>query len=515
MTRDPSPDPAARDEPSVPAGGSAPITDAVRRPFSLATLLDLNEEDLAEPLSRAAPPEHRWEQLSLGVAPDTGEATAAEIRTGAASQPPVHETELIPGLDAPGAVEVPVYLAGRTLHELIRSTPPSIRGVALQPVTATSAAPAFGDAPDLSPQERDGASDAPEATHVAPSAIVTRPSHPPALTMTAVGRPRVRMEAPVANFAKAERVPVLWPKRKKPVAVSALPQECARCGAAYDGDRCAACGNDTAVSARARRAGVWNDIVAAFLESDSRAVRTLGALALAPGELTAAFLGSQRRRYLSPLVVVGVTVLVFLLVSSVGSLRPRPDRTLTIGAERATEYPAGLTTPAATNLTVDAPPDLLRDVASTLDYLPMLWLPLMGFGVVAVVAAVRTFHRRNEHAEFVFASHFAAWFVLWWGVVIPLLLLVLKFGLEFAAAADGVGGVRLLDDGRIDGLSVAWNTLRRATIAPAFHSALVAVGIIPWAIVAYRRAFDSTWARAVGAGLLIAAVPLLLLAPFA
>ncbi len=476
MALEESPASEVRDEPSAPADTGAPAGDAEpgagHGPFSLASLLGLNDEELAQPLSRAAPVEHRWEQLTLGVAPDTGDTLAAPLRSGAASQPPSDVAELIPGLSVPGAVEVPVYLAGRALREL------------MQHASADSARP---------------------VTTV----------RPPAIAMTEVRRPRTRMEPPAANFSKSGAGPVLWPKRKKSVAATVLPQECAKCRAPFDGDRCAHCDHDVAVSARAHRGGVWNDVVAAFMESDTRAIRTMGALVLAPGELTSAFLGGRRRRYFGPSLVAIAALALFAVVSAFGGLRPRPDRVLTIGAEHTSEVPAGLADQAEVNLAVDAPPDLVRDVASALDYLPLLWLPLMAFGVIAVVAAVRTFDRRHDHVEMVFATHFAAWFVIWWGLVVPAALLLTRFGLEYAATVAGATRVHYLENGRIDGLSAAWNTIRSVTVSPGAHTTLLAVGLLPWAILAYRRAFDATWSRAAVAGGLVAGVPLLLLLPFA
>lgn len=512
MALDTSPRSDARDGQDAPAGTGTPEPATPNSPFSLASLLGLNEDELAQPLSRAAPEEHRWEQFSLGLTPETGEAEPSAMRSGAASQPPTQETELIPGLDVPGAVEVPVYLAGRTLHDLIRNTPPSVDAVTDgdEPGSAIDDAwtlPAVNDGTDTA-----AASDVPlEAAIETPART---PVRPPAIAVPGVGHTRKKPEPPAANFARADAVPVLWPKRKKTAAASALPQECARCGAAYDGDRCEACGNDTAVSARARKAGAWNDIVAAFLESDNRGLRTLGALVLAPGELTAAFLLGHRRRYLSPLVTGAVTLVLFGLIASVGSLRPRPDRALMIGADRTVETLPGLADSAPVNLAVDSPPDLVRDVASALDFVPLLWLPLMLFGVVAVLAATRAFRRQEDHAELLFAAHFTAWFVLWWGLAIPVALLTAKFGFEYAAAFQGVTRVSYLDDGRIEGLSAAWNWLRQVMVSRGLHSGLLAVGLVPWAVMAYRRAFDSSWQRALVAGTLVAAVPILLLTPF-
>ena len=434
-----------------------------RGPFTLASLLDLNEEELAQPLSRVAPTEHHWEVLSFGVTPETGEAIPAALIVGAATQPPAGESELIPGLGAPGAIEVPVYLAGRTLNEYLRATTPPVR--------------------------------------------------PPAITVAAVGRPKHKQPAPTANFAGTDEVPVLWPRRKQNSAPSVLPQECAKCGAPSNGETCALCGHETAVPAPL--AHPWNHFIAAFLDSDSRVLRTVGALILAPGELTRAYFAGHQRRYVGPIAVATAALILFAVVGAIGGLRPRPDRTLMIGTDRTAEVMPGLVDAKPANLAIDSPPDLVRDIATTIDYVPLLWFPLMGFGVIALVAALRLFQRREENAEVVFTAHFASWFVIWWGVAVPLLLLVMKFGFEYSAAWDGVGRVRYVDNGQIDGLSPAWNTFRTAVVSPAFHSALVALGLAPWSVIAWRRAFDSTWLRAGIAGLLLTAVPVLLLTPYA
>ena len=484
-------------EPSAPAGGSVESRGPSPRPFSLAAILGLNEEELAHPVSRVAPEEHRWEQLSLGVTPETGEATPSELRSGAASQPPSREVELIPGLDAPGAVEVPVYLAGRTLHEMISSTPPS--GEVIAPVREST------------DQSNDDATLATTAAQVRKDA-----TRPPAIAVTALGKPRRKMEAPAANFAKADTGSVLWPTRKKPVTESVLPLECAKCGAPSEGDgRCAVCSNDTTVPSRTRGTHVWQRMVASFVDSDSQTVRTLGALVLAPGELTAAALSARGRRYASPVVLGAVSMVLFAIISGFASLRARPDRALMIGTESTIERAAGLVNTAPTNLAFDAPPDLLREVVTALNDVPLLWLPLMVFGIVAVLAAVGAFSGRAEEGELVFATHFASWYVLWWGLAVPLVLLAVKFGLEYAAAWEGVTRVSQHSDGRVDGLSATWNAVQIMTGSTGFHSALLALGLLPWAMIAYRRAFDAPWRRAIVAGVLLTCVPLVLLLPFA
>ena len=462
-----------RDEPNAPADRVVGLGDTPRHgPFTLAALLDLNDDELAQPMSRIAPPEHRWEQLSFAVSPETGEAVPAELRTSAATEPPIDIRELIPGLDAPGAVEVPVYLAGKTLRDFLCET---------AAITPASPSPS--------------------------------PVRPPAITVAAVSRPKKKQPAPIANFEKAAEAPVLWPKRTPHSAPSVLPQECAKCGAPSNGDLCQRCGHETAVPAQL--ANTWSHLIAAFLDSDSRPLRTIGALILIPGELTRAHLGGHRRRYVGPMVVITAALLLFAIVSAIGGLRPRPDRTLMIGTDRTAEALPGLTERKPVNLAIDAPPDFVRDVATTIDYVPLLWFPLMTLGVIAIVSGLTAFQVRDEKAEVVFTAHFVSWFVLWWGIAVPLILLLTKFSFEYSAAWDGVGRVRYVDDGQIDGLSPTWNALHAAVVSPAFHSWLVALGIAPWAVIAWRRVFETTWLRAGIAGLLAAAVPIVLLAPFA
>ncbi len=542
MTLDTSSTAESREEPDAPAEPVVPMVNADRGPFTLGSLLDLNDEELSQPLSHDAPTEHRWEQFSLGVMPETGEAIPSPMVTCDAGQPPPSETDLIPGLETPGAVEIPVYLAGRTLHELAHgaetptiehSNHPASRAdtdddldvsrwtvadVTLEDMAAltsvhdaaarvSTSGPAFAihDQTDVSTEMPTG------MTEPAPD---DAPSRGPAIAVPAGGRRR-SATAPSADFATTGDRAVLWPRQKARLTASVLPQECAKCGAASRSDKCAACGYDTTVTVRNANTGAWHHFVAAFLDSDSQPLRTVGALILAPGELTSAFLVGTRRRYVGPLPVAGFALLLFAIVSAIGGLRPRPDRALIIGTERTAEFTAGLADRAQPNLAVDAAPDLIHDIATALDYVPLLWLPLMAFGIVAVVAVARTSRRRDDHAELAFAAHFAAWFTLWWGIAVPLLLLLTKFGFEYAAAWEGLNRVRYAENGQISGLSTTWNALRSVVIAPGFHTALLALGIGPWAVGAYRRAFDSTWTRAAIAGVMITGIPLLLLAPFA
>ncbi len=394
----------AREEQIAPAdAGSREPADPPAR-LTLASMLGLSDDELAQPIARDAPPEHRWEQLSLGDVSESRASTdVPELRRSEITSRPGSERDLIPGLDVPGAVEVPVYLAGRAIREVL------------------------------------GTVDGPA------------PLRPPALAIKGVG---YRSKTGSARFAR-------------------------------------------------------------LVAHESRVVRTIATLVLQPGELTGAFLTGHRRRFHSPFLVGSVALAFFAVVSFAGGLRPRPDRVLAIGIDRFAGPPAGVVNAAPVNLALQPAPDLLQDVATALAAVPLLWLPLMAFGVVAVAAALRAFEPHDDPAEAVFAAHFTAWFALCWGVVVPAMLLAMRFGLETAAGWEGASRLHALPDGRIDGLSASWNGLHSAIVSPHFHSALLAAGLLPWASVAWRRVFKATWLKALLAGSLIAAVPLVLLVPFA
>ncbi|MBC7843093.1 MAG: DUF3667 domain-containing protein, partial [Gemmatimonadaceae bacterium] len=479
------------EEQSAPADRSDGSSEAVRGPFTLASLLDLDEDELAQPVSRVAPSEHRWEHLSLGVSQVDGALSAAELRTGVATQPPASEMELIPGLDAPGAVEVPVYLAGRSLSEFLRNT------------LANDVIPSGSESRSASPPDIQGSGATDAVIDDTDRAAI--PTRPPAIAVTVIGRRRKAQDAPAANFGNTVDGQVLWPTRQVPSAAGLLPEACARCGAALTVPVCAECGHDAAADVHLSHADRWGQRTASLLESDNRFVRTIAGLVLAPGELTAAYLVGERRRYFTPTAIVTAALILFAIVSALGGLRPRPDRALTIGTDRTAEVLTGLVASTSGNLAIDAPPDLLRDLAIAMDYVPLLWFPLMAFGILAVVAALRTFDRHDDKGELVFTAHFATWFVLWWGLAVPMLLLLVRLGFEYSAAWEGVERIRSLKTGQIEGLSPSWNAIRAMSISPAFHSSLVGLGLAPWAIIAYRRAFSTGWLRAGIAGLLTAA----------
>jgi Protein of unknown function (DUF3667) len=496
----------------APDGAEAAPREPKRTPYSLASLLDLDESELAEPLSRAAPPEHRWEQLTLGVASETGEATSAPLRTGAASQPPADGTELIPGMDAPGAVEVPVYLAGRALHDLMQGSTPAEIVTAGELAETTAESPSH-DAADGWVMPASGQADG-ETTPLS-TGTVTTPTRPLAIAQRASGRARRQQEAPAALFTKTEFGPLVWPSRRPAKTPRSVREECPKCGTLFLGMTCTACGFEVVVPARSRRSGLWHNLGTSFLESNSRIVRTIGALVFAPGEITDSYLGGQRQRYAGPFVLTVIALLVFAVASAMGSLRPRPDRSLAIGTDdRTTEYAAGLLHPVTVNLQVDAPPDLISNVATTMDYIPLLWFPLMAFCVVGAVSALRSFQRRDDYSEMLFGVEFSCWFVIIWAFIVPLALLAMKYGFELSAGWQGVTRVRYAMSGDVEGLSRQWNWLRNVSVTPTFHSLLLAAGVMPWATAAYHRVFDASWAQSVFAGLLVTAVPVLLLLPF-
>jgi hypothetical protein len=134
--------------------------------------------------------------------------------------------------------------------------------------------------------------------------------------------------------------------------------------------------------------------------------------------------------------------------------------------------------------------------------------------MVGAVAALRAPERRDGEAATVFTAHTMSWFVIWWAAGVPLLLLLLRLGFEGTAALQGVRKVRYLADGGLAGVSPAWNAARGMVTTGAFHSLLLACGLMPWVTLAWERTFRSGWPKALVAGLVVTAVPLLLLIPF-
>jgi Protein of unknown function (DUF3667) len=512
MSNDTSSEPEL-DQPSPEIEGERVSPPAPERGrFTLASLLDISDDDLIEPLPRVAPHETRWEQLSLGVQPESGAAIPTELRSGTASQTPHSGNDLIPGLEVPGAVEVPVYLAGKALHELMhgRAADAVQDGDGLGNLLAADAA--GWELPEA--QETTATPSTNESVDA--TTVLKTPSSVPALvTPGNARRRRKKPDAPVANFARAEGGSVLWPKLRQPKTSSGVRDLCARCGGPFVGEACESCGYHTAVQSQASNRGIWGSLVGAFVDSDSRLLRTIGALVLAPGELTASFLAGDKKRFYSPAVIAVATLVVFAIVGGVGSLRPRPDRALVIGSDRTGEVGTGLTDAfGGGSVGDDVPTGPVHLVLATIAYAPVLWLPVMALFVLAAVAAARSFQRHDTNASIVFTAHFAAWFTLWWGLATPVLLLLTKFGFEFSAAQQGVTKVRY-DIFRIEGLSQTWNAMRNVVVMPAFHSGLLALGIIPWVIVAYRNAFETSWLKAALVGLAVSLIPLLLLIPFA
>jgi hypothetical protein len=80
---------------------------------------------------------------------------------------------------------------------------------------------------------------------------------------------------------------------------------------------CGACGEEWAAGRDYSLRRFARESVAAVSDLDSTLLRTLAALIGRPGELTAAYFGGERRRYLAPLKVFFVCNVVFFFVQSV------------------------------------------------------------------------------------------------------------------------------------------------------------------------------------------------------
>lgn len=503
-----------------------PPTVPQRSPITLAELLDLSEEDLAQPVARLQPLEQEWmDRARKSGGHMGGDAPEASLQG-------IPSTELIPGLGAPGAVEVPVYLAAQRLQELMQhdaggavpDAPPVPLGMpgdawALPPAPEVAAA-AVDDLDELveaTPASEVTVGPAKQSQTPTVSGRVLTPKSPPAIAQPGEGHIKKPMDPPAANFAvtQTDTGVLAWPStRQKGRPAKVRDTLCTKCGGRFNGKICKGCGFDINAERPEDAEGQWRGLNTAFLESDSRVVRTIGAFLFAPGDLTRAYLIRFRRRYIGPTTLVVVATLLWAVVSTMASIRPRPDRAIMVGAERTVEASPGLVALAHTAIDEEPAPNLMTDIAATLADIPVLWFPLMAAGVYGVVWALRYNKRKRDRSEVVFTAHFITWFVLLGALIVPLVLAMTKFGFEWSAASQGITRIRYTGAGDIDGLSQTWNDLRRFVITPGFHSSLMAIGLIPWAVVAWKRAFKTTWEKAIACGFAIALIPLLLLTPF-
>jgi hypothetical protein len=523
-----------------PEGGSS-----ARGPFTLANILGVDEAELAAPLPRIAPPEHRWEQLSLGVTPDTGEATAAPLRTGVATQPPAGPTELVPGANEPGAVEVPVYLASQTLSSMADGTgtdapsalgsllfdepapsAPAGDGVWHMPsvVTGTVHDPVYGADEDLNAPR---GIQHPATRSEAASAIPRNPTPAePSPTLVSSIKPKKNKKhppPPAAMFGSTEFGPLMWPAKEPPKAEKVLSRkQCANCGSPLSGPWCTLCGERALAPQDLTVSGMWHEFVAMFFSSDSVLRRTFVALLIKPGELTDAYLTGRRSRYVRPLPLFLAACALFAVMSGTMGLRPRPDRNALIGLEREMAEEAGMEDLSIPGTSIPKILELpagvrtyVTPVAKAVEKVPAIWLPMMVALVTLLVAGLRVLGQAAGRSYFVFASHFGVIFTFLWGVLMPIALVGTKVAFEFAAIRYGAGEARFDEEGKmIEAVPLQWNMLRETLAGTTFHSAALFVMLLPWTILAFRRAFDDGWVRATISGILVAAIPVLMLTPF-
>jgi Protein of unknown function (DUF3667) len=101
------------------------------------------------------------------------------------------------------------------------------------------------------------------------------------------------------------------------MSTAPLPVHCDNCGALVGGRYCAACGQRLEPPVHS----VWHFAKLAtedLTHADSRVWRTLGALLLQPGKLTAEFLAGRRARYLPPVRLYLVLSVIFFLCAAAG-----------------------------------------------------------------------------------------------------------------------------------------------------------------------------------------------------
>ena len=197
-----------------------------------------------------------------------------------------------------------------------------------------------------------------------------------------------------------------------PAAGRGSERACRGCGAVVEGRFCGACGEEWTAGRDYSLRRFARESFAAVADLDSTLLRTMAALVGRPGELTAAYFGGARRRYLAPLKVFFACNVVFFFVQSVTHmsmlssplhvyLHYDPFQGVARGIVQHRLAERGTT--AQAYAAVFDPESVSQAKTLVILMCPMLALPL---------AALHARSRRYFVEHLVFALHFYAFFLL-------------------------------------------------------------------------------------------------------
>ncbi len=234
---------------------------------------------------------------------------------------------------------------------------------------------------------------------------------------------------------------------------------CASCGAALLGPFCHQCGQGAERGGNSLRAFLAESL-SDVLDIRSRPVRSLLDLVFRPGELTVAFLGGRRARYMQPLQLYLLAAAVFFLANS---LRPfvqvTPDNQIVSSLSSVKTFQSISTEQLAALSARGVSPDLFRERfrSAVSQGLP----PFMIGSILAFALALFLFSPRHPPLlHLVFALNWIAFFMLAMGIERLLPVAVDRYVVGFL------------------------------TLAALLHL-----------ILSLRRAYRHRWGRAIGSGL--------------
>ncbi|MFL5538836.1 MAG: DUF3667 domain-containing protein [Longimicrobiaceae bacterium] len=242
-------------------------------------------------------------------------------------------------------------------------------------------------------------------------------------------------------------------------------EPCPSCGTPLAGEFCHGCGERRRAPEELSLRHSVREFVDDMFDVDSRALRSLRVLLFRPGELALEYIQGRRRPYLGPLrmylTVFAVTLFVLLLLPQT---QPEGSNRLVALMRQGVHALA-----VRRGMTDAAMEKALQDItAQHVTWLSVL-IPLVFAGFLFLCFRRR---RRWFGEHLVFATHFATINFLMALFLIPLQLVLLRFGKETATLVTGIA------------------------VFPLFW----------WMVVGVRRMYGSGWTGAVGWSLLLVLV---------
>lgn len=218
----------------------------------------------------------------------------------------------------------------------------------------------------------------------------------------------------------------------------AAPWVCPTCAAPAQTPYCATCGERRLRARDINVTGLLGQAVEALTNTDGRLFRTCYALVLRPGELTAAYMRGERKRYIAPFQLFLIANVAFFLAQSVLGVQvfSTPLASQLKGqvySELAAELTADRLAAAAISMQEYAAP-FDQAVIVNAKALVVLLVPLLALLAFVLNPALN----RPAVTHFAFGLHFVAFWLLLFAALMPLLGVPIAIVLSAITRSDAL-----------------------------------------------------------------------------